>query len=231
MGFISTFSRSRPFRLFLLLGLIALLLGSSGCQTGLFTLMYLWKGREVDPEYNFFRKGEIKVVVVCRSLSMDQFQNETVPRDLTREISKSIKKNCKNKKLTVVDYRKVEQWLDDCNNNFEELRDVGSAFKADYVVGIELQGFRLQESPNLLQGKARWSVKTYDMKEDEQVAEKPMSLIYPPNVPIMIQDNSSIPMFRQKFVGVIALQISSLYHPHDPNKVYGVMDADLLEMH
>ncbi len=231
MGFISTFSRLRPFRLFLSLGLIAVIVGSIGCQSTLFTLAYLWKGREVDPEYKFFNKGEIKVVVVTRSLSMDQFQNETVPRDLNREVTKLIKKNCKNKKLTVVDYRKVEQWLDDCNNSFEEFRDVGSAFKADYVVGIELQGFRLQESPNLLQGKARWSVKTYDMKEDEQVAEKPMALVYPPNVPIMIQDSSSIPMFRLRFVNVIALQISSLYHPHDPTKVYGIMDADLLEMH
>jgi hypothetical protein len=212
-------------------GLLALLISTAGCQAGLFTLAYLWKGRDVEPEYNILKKGELKVVVVCRTNMMDQFQNETVPRDLTRQVSKLLQQNVKNKKLKVIDYRKVEQWLDDCSHNFEDFDDVGAALKADVVIGIELQNFYLQDSPNLLQGRASWLVKTFDMRKDELYAQKPMSITYPPNMPFPVRDNTSIPAFRLKFVDIISKQIAALYHPHDPNRIYGLMDADLLEMH
>ncbi|MGL6226771.1 MAG: hypothetical protein ACRC10_09120 [Thermoguttaceae bacterium] len=224
-------SRRTVFQAVLGCGLIALLISTAGCQAGLFTLAYLWKGRDVDPEYDILKKGEIKVAVVCRTSAMDQYQNETVPRDITRQVAKLIKQNVKNKKLTVIDYRKVEQYLDDCSHNFEDFDEVGDALKADVVIGIELQNFYLQDSPNLLQGRAGWMVKTFDMRKQDLYAQKVMSVVYPPNVPLPVRDNTSVPAFRMKFVDVISKQIAALYHPHDPNRIYGLMDADLLEMH
>ena len=214
---------------FLLIG--SVVVSGTGCQQALFSMVYLWKGRDVEPEYNVLKKGPVKVVVICRSVAMDQFENETVPRDLTRQVSKLLKKNVKNKKLEVVDYRKVEKWLDDCSQNYEDFDEVGVVFKADYVVGIELQGFRVQESPGTMQCKAHWVVKTYDMKNDEWIGEKRMSIVNPPSMPIAMQDNRSLPTFRIKCVDIIAKQIAALYHPHDPNKIYDIIDADSLSLH
>ena len=202
------------------------------CQSALFTMMYLFKGPEVAPKHDFLLKGKKRVVVVCRSLTMNQFQSETVPRDLTRKVSQNLKSNLKkkNKNLEVVDYRKVEKWLDDCSQNFEEFTEVGAAFKADYVIGIELQAFQVQENPSTMQGKARWTVKTYDMNNDEQVAQDMMSLVDPPEVPISISDRSSLPQFQLQFVDLISKQIAALYHPHDPAKITHI-DSDLMEFH
>jgi len=208
------------------------LMSCTGCQSVLFTAAYLIKGQNVDPKYNFLMKGKKRVVVVCRSLSVNQFQGETVPRDLTRKVSQNIRENLKkkNKKLEVVDYRKVEKWLDDSSHIFEEFTEVGAAFKADIVIGIELQAFQVQENPSTMQGKARWTVKTYDMNKDELIAEDIMRLVDPPEVPISIGDRSSLPQFQMQFVDLISRQIAALYHPHDPKKIYRI-DSDSLGFH
>ncbi len=216
----------------LFLAIALLLVSCASCQSGLFTLMYFLKGTDVDPEYNVLLKGKKRVVVVCRSLAMNQFQCETVPRDLTRKVSQNIAKNLKkkNKKLEVVDYRKVENWLDDCSHNFEDFKEVGAAFKADIVIGIELQSFQIQENPSTMQGKARLTVKTYDMNDDDLIAEKPMRFVDPPEVPISITDRSSVPQFQHQFVELVSQNIGALYYPHDPNKITHI-DSDLLKYH
>ena len=222
-----------PLRKKLLLIAVAFVLVScASCQGLLFTAAYLIKGQNVDPKYDYLLKGKKRVVVVCRSLAMNQFQSETVPRDLTRKVSQNLSNNLKkkNKNLEVVDYRKVEKWLDDSSNMFEEFTEIGAAFKADYVIGIELQSFQIQENPSTMQGKALWTVKTYDMNRHELVAEEIMNLVDPPQVPISIRDRSSLPRFQLLFVDLISRRIAALYHPHDPNKLER-LDADFLEFH
>jgi len=194
--------------------------------------MYLIKGPYVDPEYDFLLKGKKRVVVVCRSLAMNTFQGETVPRDLTRKVSQNLRENLKkkNKKLEIIDYRKVEKWLDDSSQSFEEFTEVGAALKADIVIGIELQSFQIQENPSTMQGKARLTVKTYDMNTDELIAEKMLRLVDPPEVPISISDRSSLPQFRLQFVDLLAKQVAALYHPYDPKKINRI-DSDSLGFH
>lgn len=215
----------------LILGGIPLLISAIGCQSLIFTAAYLIKGRDVDPEYNFLKKGEKKIVVICRSSAMNQFQTETVPREITKKVSNLLKNNVKNKKLEVVDYRKVEQWLDDCSQVFEDFDQIGADFKADYVIGIELQAFQVRESTSTMQGKANWVVKTYDMNKDEVVGEKIMTLVDPPSSPIPIRSNADVAMFQRVFVDAVSKQIAALYHPHDPNKIYKRIDADVMEFH
>ncbi|MCL2305203.1 MAG: hypothetical protein FWC43_07660 [Planctomycetaceae bacterium] len=216
----------------LLIAVAVVLISCISCQSVLFTAAYLIKGQNVDPKYNFLLKGKKRVVVVCRSLMMNQFQSETVPRDLTRKVSQNLaeKLKKKNKKLEVVDYRKVEKWLDDSSHVFEEFTEIGAAFKADIVIGIELQSFQIQENPSTMQGKARWTVKTYDMNRDELIAEDMMRLVDPPEVPISISDRSSLPQFQLRFVDLISRQIAALYHPYNPSDITRI-DADSIGLH
>jgi len=208
------------------------LMSCTGCQNALFTAAYLIKGQNVDPKHKFLLKGKKRVVVVCRSLAASPFQGETVPRDLTRKVSQNLRENLKkkNKNLEVVDYRKVEKWLDDSSHLFEEFTEVGAAFNADIVIGIELQAFQVQENPTTMQGKARWTVKTYDMNKDELIAEDPMRLVDPPEVPISISDRSSLPQFQLQFVDLISRQIAALYHPYNPNEITRI-DSDSIRFH
>jgi len=226
----STFLPLRKGFLFIVVALV--LMSCTSCQGLLFTAAYLIKGQNVDPEYDFLLKGKKRVVVVCRSLAANQFQGETVPRDLTRKVSQNLRENLKkkNKKLEVVDYRKVEKWLDDSSHMFEEFTEIGAALKADIVIGIELQAFQTQENPSTMQGKAQWTVKTYDMETGELIAQKPMRLVDPPHVPISISDRSSLPQFHAQFVDLISKQIAALYHPHNPNKITRI-DSDSIGYH
>jgi len=216
----------------LLIAVAFVLVSCASCQSGLFTLAYLIKGQNVDPEYKILLKGNKRVVVVCRSLAANQFQGETVPRDLTRKVSQNLRENLKkkNKKLEVVDYRKVEKWLDDSSQVFEEFTEIGAALKADIVIGIELQSFQVQENPSTMQGKARLTVKTYDMETGDLIAQKMMTIVDPPHVPISISDRSSLPQFQLHFVDLISRQVAALYHPHDPKKIYRI-DSDSLGFH
>ena len=216
----------------LLIAVALVLISCTSCQSALFTAAYLIKGPNVEPKYDFLLKGKKRVVVVCRSLAANQLQGETVPRDLTRKVSQNLSNSLKkkNKKLEVVDYRKVEKWLDDSRHLFEEFTEIGAALKADIVIGIELQSFQVQENPSTMQGKARWTVKTYDMNSDELIAVDIMTLVDPPQVPISISDRSSLPLFQLQFVDLISKQIAALYHPYDPAKITRI-DSDLIGFH
>lgn len=202
-----------------------------GCQQLLLISVWLIKGPDQDPKYDVLKKGKKKVVIVCRSNAMNQFQAESVPRDISKSVALLLKKNVKNKKLEIVDYRKVEQWLDDSSMQFKEFDEVGVAFKADIVIGVELQSFQIQNSTTTMQAHATWTVKTYDMEKDELIGEDTMTLTHPTNLSLPIRNGASIPQFQRTIVGYVSSQIAALYHPHDPRKVYELMDAHSLEYH
>ncbi|MGL6194039.1 MAG: hypothetical protein ACRC2T_04370 [Thermoguttaceae bacterium] len=226
----STAFSSRLFRLsvvlFVLLG-VAIIIPTQGCNA-LFTAAYLIKGKDAPARYSILKKGEKKVLVICRSLALNQMDNETVPRDIARTVGKLLKHNVKNKKLSVVDYRKVEKWLDDCRSEYEDFDELGVAFNTDYVIGIELQGFNLIESQGTLQCRASWLIKTYDIKNDEVIGEDQMQIVYP-KVPQPYYGSANVTKLRSIMVGMISQQIAAMYYPHDPVKVYNPIDSDIAD--
>jgi len=130
-----------------------------GCQSLMFTALYLIKGTDVDPDFKDL-KGK-KVVVVCRPMVSLQYANSNVGRELAQQISLILEAQVP--KIKVVDQRKVTQWTDE--NTWEEYAEVGKALKADMVVGIDLESFSLYQGQTLFQGKANATIRVFDCKK------------------------------------------------------------------
>lgn len=222
-----------PRRLWGLSALVTLLFMFTGCQSGLFTALYLLKGTDVKPEFDILRKGEKRVVVVCRSLTSNSYEVQNTPRLIAAQVSNLLYQNVQNKKLKVVEPLKVETWLDDCNNDFDNFLEIGrdKSIEADIVIGIEIYGFRIRDphSPYMVQGNCELSVKAYDCKTGEELASKKLAVVDPPNMPISGGPGLEA-AFRPEFIKVVSQQVAMLFHDHDPHKK-SRMDADNLELH
>lgn len=204
-----------------------------GCKGPLVTAMALFKGDNPDPpEFPFLVKGEKTVAVVCRSMVANQLETQNVPRDLTRRVGELIHHKTKNKKLKVVESTKVNAWLDNCDNIFNDFLEVGrdKSIAADYVIGIELVGFQLRDphSPHLIQGRTRLQVRLFDCESGEVVANKAVDVVFPPNLPITAGPGIDQP-FRNQFIQVVSEQVAILFVHHDKHKSK-TMDADVLDL-
>jgi hypothetical protein len=211
--------------LLMLLSLTAMI--SSGCVSGLATMMYLIKGTNVEPEYKYL-KGK-RVAVVVRPVVDLQYRNPNVPQDLARQIGACLQKNVP--KIKVIDQQKVSTWCD--QNNPEEINELGKALKADMVVSIELGGFSLLQGQTIYQGRAISSIQVYDCRDEEKKAkdkdmpkrdkdasdnivfEKSLpETKYPPNTGVPTSDKQEAE-FRQEFIKVLADQIARHFYEHD----------------
>ena len=206
---------TRPFlRHWLVLStlVVAVLLPSLGCRTGLMTVMYLWKGTDVDPDFAGL-KGK-KVAVVCRPLVSLQYRDIGVSNDLAEEIAKLLKE--KVPKIEVVEQRKVAKWVDE--NSWEEYVEVGRGVKADMVVGVDLEQFSIYQGQTLYQGKANATLRVYDCQQNGKlVFEKivPPS-VYPPSGGVSTSDRDER-LFRREFITILADQIARHFYAHDPH--------------
>jgi hypothetical protein len=194
------------------LGLVlaVLLTSSAGCSNVAFTLAYLIKGTDVPGECQALR--EKKVVVVCRPLASLQYRNARVDQDLAEQVGLLLAKNVP--KIKVVDHRKVAEWMDE--NSWEEYLEVGKALRADMVLGIDLEDFRLYEGQTLFKGRAQVEVRLYDCKTRDVVFRKRLPpSVYPPNGMIPTSERQE-GEFRQEYVRILADQIGRHFYAHDP---------------
>jgi hypothetical protein len=200
---------------------------SSGCVSGLATMMYLIKGTNVDPEYKHL-KGKT-VAVVVRPVVDLQYRNPNVPRELAQQIGNYLQANVS--KIKVIDQQKVAAWCDE--NNPEEVMQLGKDLKADMVVSVELAGFSLFQGQTIYQGKAVSSIQVFDCRDEAKKAkdkestkgaqERGNNIVFEKTLPQTVEPpNSGIPTsdmqeyeFRQKFIRVLADQIARHFYPHD----------------
>jgi len=195
-----------------LLGWAMLLAPVCGCRSGLVTVMYLFKGRDADPDFPGL-KGK-RVAVVCRPLVSLQYRNANASRDLARQINQLLQE--KVPKIETVDQRKINKWTDE--NSWDEFPEVGRGVKADMVVGVDLEEFSLFQGQTLYQGKAQATVRVYDCQQGgKMVFEKilPPS-VYPPNSGVPTSDRIESE-FRREFIAVLSDQIARHFYAHDPH--------------
>jgi hypothetical protein len=205
---------NRPFgrRGIILMALLLIAaLPTAGCQSLMFTALYLIKGTDVDPDFKDL-KGK-KVVVVCRPMVSLQYANSNVGRELAQQVSLILEAQVP--KIKVVDYRKVAQWADE--NTWDEYPEVGKALKADMVVGIDLESFSLYQGQTLYQGKANATIHVFDCKKGgKQVFHKSIpQAVYPPSAPMPASERTE-PDFRAEFENELAGQIARYFFAHDP---------------
>jgi hypothetical protein len=185
------------------------LLSAAGCSM-VATAMYVITGNDAPAECDEL-KGK-KVAVVCRPTTSLDFNNSSVADMLAHQVSTLLGKNVS--KVTIIDPRKVGDWTDE--NTWEDYVEIGKALNADYVVGIDLEEFSLQQGQTLFQGRASIAVSAYDVKKGKlPIWEKhlPQS-VYPPSGGIPAGEKPES-QFRRQFVSVLADQIARHFYPHD----------------
>jgi hypothetical protein len=184
-----------------------------GCTSALFTVMYLFKGMEVPPDFKELKSK--KVAVVCRPMVSLAYGNANVGRDLAQQVNLLLQEQVP--KIKTIDQRKVAKWMDE--NTWEEYTEVGKAMKADMVVAIDLESFSIYQGQTLYQGKANATIRVFDCTKpgrNKEVFHKSIPQVtYPPNISIPASDRTE-PDFRREFVLVLANQIARHFYAHDP---------------
>jgi len=193
--------------------LAAVVTAGSGCRTLFFTPLYLLRGTDVPAEYDGLKKQ--KVAVVCRPVVMlSMSEHIGAARDLAEELNRKLAAQVP--KIQMIDQQKVEQWIDEAPYDDYEIAELGRDLGAEKVVVIELEGFSLEQSTVLYQGKADVQFSVYDVADGGKIAfEKPMpQVVYPPNSGI---EQSAKPEneFRREFIDVVADRIGRHFYSHD----------------
>jgi hypothetical protein len=205
----------------------------AGCQWLMLTVGVLVYGTDAKPKYDILQKGSMRVAVVPRSNYSSAYELQNAPRDIARQVNYLLDTNVRNKALRVVDQSKIEAWLDNCDNDFDDFVEVGraSSIKADIVIGFDIIRFQIRDPQNahLIQGKCTVQVQAIDCATGKVLASETLTIVDPPNMPM---DGNPVreAQFRPLFLGVVAQHISSLFHHHDPHRVRRI-DADSLEIH
>jgi len=203
---------SRPKFAVVALSLCAVV-AAGGCAQALLTGIYLTKGPETPAEFKEL-KGK-KTAVVCRPLAELQYSSSGAPQRLSTMVGALLK--TKIKKLELTSPAKIETWTDE--HEWEKFTEVGKAMKSDYVVGMEIEEFKLYQGQTIYQGRARVKVTVHDMNQDgEVVYEKSIpEIVYPPQGGVPTSEKSE-EEFRRQFIGVVAEQVGRLFYGYDHRK-------------
>ncbi|MDR1923929.1 MAG: hypothetical protein LBQ66_06110 [Planctomycetaceae bacterium] len=207
----------------------------SGCQNVLFTALVLVRGTDVQPECELFTraKSETRVAVVCYSIAPSQYEVQNAPRVIGQQVGKLIDNHCANKLIRVVDSVKVDAWLDNCSNDFDDILQVGrdSNIEADMVLGIEIIDFQTRDKKShfQIQGRCTAKLTVKDCKTGEVLYSQMINVIDPPDVPIQGGSAGTEAAFRPKFIKTVSEQIGYKFHPHDQHKARRIQ-ADSLDM-
>lgn len=198
--------------------LAAALVSSSGCTRALATVAYMWKGNVVDPDFDGLAKK--KVAVVCRpvvQLSFAHTNGGKVDSDIARALGDKLRMNVT--KLKLVDPQRVEEWTD--SHEWNDYTEIGKGVGADMVVGIDLQDFQLYSGQTLYQGKAKATIKVYDMKDGGRVVyQKHLpQTVYPPNAARSTTEMQA-DQFRREFIDVLADEVGRSFYGYDAKLNY-----------
>ncbi|HLA84821.1 MAG TPA: hypothetical protein VJL29_08505 [Thermoguttaceae bacterium] len=192
-----------------LAALLILSTAAIGCQGPLFSAMYMLGYGDTQAEYKGLQ-GK-RVVVVCRPMVELQYSNMNASKMISHEIVALLRKNVS--KIDVVDSQKADEWLD--SNNTEEFAEIGRAFEADFVLGINLLDFGVYQGQTLYRGKAGYELQVVDCKTGEIVFQKsPDQCVWPSNTGVPTSEKPES-QFRQQFVGILAGEIARCFYRFD----------------
>ncbi|MFM9058422.1 MAG: hypothetical protein ACKOSQ_04790 [Planctomycetaceae bacterium] len=205
-------SRSRGLSLALLAALLAApLLG--GCST-LLTAAYLLQPADVPAEFAGL-KGK-HVAVVCRPIVELEFSDAGSARELAVLVAGQVERNVR--RVRVIGQQEVARWLDE--NAWIDYATLGKSLDADYVVGIDLERFRLHEGSTLYRGRASATVRVYDIAKGTVAFERRFDdFAFPADSAIPSADRSES-QFRAMFLQMLSQKISRCFHAYESRDVF-----------
>lgn len=211
------------------LRLAALLLVAGFALTGCnpFLIPYLLHGEpKQPPSFKKLTNKEkpVRIVVVSYAPGADGTpEGVGADRELCRKLVRNLLDATKanGEKVDLVAPRSVEKFKSEHPDWYKmELKTVGEYFKADYVVMLEIEQFDLMESGGLMfRGRTQINVTLQDMHDEVGDPELPrvFKVEYPKSRPVPVDDTNSA-AFREKFLDVVAQELSWLFIEHGTGK-------------
>lgn len=189
--------------------LLASLLVAPGCGF-MAQMMYWTRGNPVDAKFRGLEGKKVAVICFDPNSAGAAGDADAVAKKVASLLAMNVKK------INVVPHQKVLDWIDEQPGNVMDFQDVGRGVKADMVVGIDLDNFSTHDGKTLLQGRARYCARVYDLHKggDNLVYQTQMTdLKYPESGPRPITDNEG--QFRQIFIEILARKIAKDFYVYD----------------
>jgi hypothetical protein len=194
---------------------LACLFSTSGCSQ-LVLLGYLIGGPPsiepaFDAETGLTMTGVDKTVaVVCYAPTELKWNFPNIDDEVAAQVTYRLFEH----KVKVVEPDYIRAWVDE-HPDWELASEIGEAFKADYVIEIELESFSLFEEGNstsLYRGRTAGFVHVSDLSQDgERIFSKDLEFAYPTRVPRSAYDQSLL-TFKRDYLSRLAEKIGYMFH-------------------
>ncbi len=190
----------------------------SGCSYVLF-LGYLIGGPpSVEPEFDAqtnesMTDKDVTVAVVCFAPTEVRYSFENIDHEVAKYVTFRLIEH----KIKAVPPDYVKAWLDE-NKDWDRPEEIGAAFKATYVVYIDLNEFSLYEegSASLYRGRSEAIVSVWKMDEDGE-AEKIFSAEkiskYPLHQPVSTSEES-FTNFKARYLSRVSDEIGRFFYEY-----------------
>jgi len=184
-----------------------------GCST-LLTVAYLVQPADVPAEFTGLKAK--RVAVVCRPIVELAFSDAGSARELAALVDGQLV--AKVRKIDVVGQQEVARWLDE--NSWVDYPTLGKALGVDYVVGIDLERFRLHEGVTLYRGRATATLRVFEVKTGALAFEKRIDdFSFPANSGIPATDRPES-QFRALFLEMLARRVSRCFHAYESRETF-----------
>ncbi|MBT5019949.1 MAG: hypothetical protein HON04_14535 [Planctomicrobium sp.] len=203
-------------RLRFLLVAFAISFSLAGCQQFVIISYLLHGPPSIEPDFDA-ETGEsmsipdVTVAVVCFAPTELKWKFPQLDEQVATHVSFRLGQN----HITMIHPDYVKAWIDE-HPDWEKAEEIGEAFKADYVIEIELADFSLHEgtSTTLFRGRTEAYVHVVKIDEDgyaDRIFTKEVDFSFPTRVPRSSYDQSQT-AFQKEYLSRLSEKIGWMFY-------------------
>jgi hypothetical protein len=173
----------------------------------------------VEPEFDKQTKEcmtdkDVTVAVVCFAPTEVRYSFDNIDHELAKYVSFRLAEH----KIKVVPPDSVRVWLEE-NKEWDKPEEIGAAFKASYVIYIDLNEFSLYEegSATLYRGRSEAIVSVWKMDEEGTTADKIFDMKktskFPQQQPISMSEET-YPNFKGRYLSRLSDEIGRFFYEY-----------------
>lgn len=190
--------------------LVLLTLPLAGCGL-LAHSLYVIKGNKVKPLYD--KLSGQRVAIICVASSPAAGPNSPSGM-IAREVSSILRKHVENIRLVRQD--EISDWID--RNHWDELDylELGRGVKADRVIALDLESFRLREGKTLFKGRSTVTTTVYDLTAGDKIAYQATAhdFMFPQNGGRHTAETTEA-SFRRMYVRALGRHLAKAFYAYD----------------
>ncbi|MFN3188963.1 MAG: hypothetical protein ACE361_00455 [Aureliella sp.] len=193
------------------LGMVFVLISSTGCISLVANLMHAINGNELPAEYDGL-VGK-RVAMICQT--DEGFRTTAASTILTNNLHAALNMHVED--IDLVPHSEIEKWVDVHGQQGVDYVEVGKAVKAERVVAVEVAKLGLTNGPTLFKGSADISVTVYDIERGGKlIFRKQMPDCEFPTTDGKPVSETTESKFRSFYLAILTRRISGIFYPVDP---------------